>query len=84
MIGRKIISLFSICTDAGEEHKWGINVKKKMTAQIWGSGGNDGVLAVHVLGLSLNNYRNATRSDFNAVVVKGNVSSLMQPTSPIF
>lgn len=78
------MSLFTICIDTGEEHKWEINVKKKMIAQIWGSGGNDGVLVVHVLGFSLNNYRDATRSDFNAVVVKGNVSSLKQPTSPIF
>lgn len=84
MIGRMIISLFSICTDAEEEHKWAINVRKEMIAQIWGSEGNDGVLVVHVLGFSLNNYRNATRSDFNAVVVKGNVSSLKQSTSPTF
>lgn len=84
MIGRMIISLFSICTDAGEEHKWAINVRKEMIAQIWGSEGNDGVIVVRVLGFSLSNYRNATRSDFNAVVVKGNVSSLKQSTSPTF
>lgn len=84
MIGRKIISFFSICTDAGEEHKWEINVKKKMIAQIWGSGENERVFVVHVLGFSLDNYRNDIRSHFNAVVVKGNVSSLKQPTRPIF
>lgn len=41
------------------------------------------MLVVCGLWVSLINYRNATRSGFNAMVVKGNVASLKQSTNPV-